>query len=69
LRPVEADTLELWQSTGRGGPEAASGGENQQSAIKPPPLRIWRVFLLLLAVIVLIESVIGNRQLDVRREV
>jgi hypothetical protein len=69
LRPVESDTLELWQSTGRGGGDAPSGGEAQQSAIKPPPLRIWRVFLLLLAVIVLIESVIGNRRLDVRREV
>ena len=68
LRPVEGDTLDLWRSTGRGGGETA-GGEPQQSAIKPPPLRIWRVLLLLLAAIVLIESVIGNRRLDVRREV
>jgi hypothetical protein len=68
LRPVERDTLELWQSTGRGGGETA-GGETQQAAIKPPPLRIWRVLLLLLAAIVLLESVIGNRRLDVRREV
>ena len=68
LRPVERDTLELWQSTGRGGAEVAAG-EGRESAIKPPPLRIWRVLLLLLAAIVLIESVIGNRRLDVRREV
>jgi hypothetical protein len=69
LRPVESDTLELWASTGRGGAAEAAGGEAQQSAIKPPPLRLWRVLLLLLAAIVLIESVIGNRRLDVRREV
>ncbi|MEZ5366998.1 MAG: hypothetical protein R2748_32845 [Bryobacterales bacterium] len=70
LRPIERDTLELWESTGRGGGAAASaGGEAQPAAVKPPPLRIWRFLLLLLVAIVLLESVIGNRRLDVRREV
>jgi hypothetical protein len=69
LRPVESDTLELWESTGRGGGAQSGGDDPRQSAIKPPPLRLWRVLLLLLAAIVLIESVIGNRRLDVRREV
>jgi len=68
LRPIENDTLELWAATGRSG-AATVEGEAQQAAIKPPPLRIWRFLLFLLAAIVLLESVIGNRRLDVRREV
>ncbi len=68
LRPIESDTLELWEATGRSGGGDAEG-EAQQAAIKPPPLRIWRFLLILLAAIVLLESVIGNRRLDVRREV
>lgn len=67
LRPIERDTLELWAATGRGGGQAP--GDPRQTAIKPPPLKIWRFLLFLLAAIVLLESVIGNRRLDVRREV
>ena len=70
FRPLEADTLALWQATGRGGAEAAqAAGIGAESPIKPPPLEIWKFLLLLLVVVVLLESVIGNQHLNVRREV
>lgn len=69
LRSIDADTLELWRNTGRGGEavEAAAGGT--ETSIKPPPIRLWKFLLLLLAAIVLIESIVGNRHLMIRREV
>jgi hypothetical protein len=69
FRPLEADTLALWQATGRGGEGVQSAGVGAESPIKPPPLKIWRFLLLLLVVVVLVESVIGNQHLNVRREV
>lgn len=69
FRPLEADTLALWQATGRGGEEMQAAGVGTESPIKPPPLKIWRFLLLLLVVVVLVESVIGNQHLNVRREV
>lgn len=69
FRPLEADTLALWQATGRGGDEMQTAGVGTESPIKPPPLQIWRFLLLLLVVVVLVESVIGNQHLNVRREV
>ena len=70
FRPMESDTLELWQATGRGSVDAVeSAGVGAQSPIKPPPLQIWKFLLLLLVVVVLVESVIGNQHLNVRREV
>jgi hypothetical protein len=69
FRPLEADTLALWQATGRGGEAPQTAGVGAESPIKPPPLKIWRILLLLLVVVVLIESIIGNQHLNVRREV
>ncbi|MDA0204820.1 MAG: BatA domain-containing protein [Acidobacteria bacterium] len=70
FRPLESDTLTLWQATGRGGTEPTqTAGVGAESPIKPPPLKIWRFLLLLLVVVVLVESVIGNQHLNVRREV
>ena len=64
LRPVEADTLQLWQSTG--GSEAA---DTNVAGVAPPspPWRIWRILLLLLVLAVLLESLVGNRHLDALR--
>jgi hypothetical protein len=67
LRPLERDTLELWRSTGRAGDAVGPGGA--QTSIKPPPIEIWKWLLFMLVVVVLLESVAGNRRLDVRREV
>jgi len=68
LRPIDADTLALWKATGRQqdnlGASAAA-----DSAIKPPPIKIWRLLLLLLVASILLESVVGNWHLNTRREV
>lgn len=69
FRPLEADTLALWQATGRGSDEPQAAGVGAESPLKPPPLKIWRFLLLLLVLVVLVESVIGNQHLNVRREV
>lgn len=69
FRPMEADTLKSWQATGRGGAELETAGAGTASPLKPPPVRIWRLLLLLLVAAVLVESVIGNQHLNVRREV
>lgn len=67
LRPIESDTLALWQETGRAEGEIATEGE--ETLIQPPPIRLWKWFLFLLAAAVLLESVVANRHLNVRREV
>jgi len=67
LRPIETQTLELWRSTGRAGGTVEGAGA--QTPIKPPPIEIWKWFLFLLVAVILLESVAGNRRLDVRREV
>jgi hypothetical protein len=67
LRPMEADTLELWQGAGRSG--GGAPGEPETVAIKPPPIHLWRFLLFLFAAAVLIESVLANARLNVRREV
>ncbi len=68
IRPMDADTLGLWANTGRsdGQQMNAEGGE---SPVKAPPIRIWKLLLFLLAAIVLLESIVGNRYLNVQREV
>ena len=64
LRRVEADTLELWRSSG----EEASGTLTAGAApAEAPPWRIWRLLLVLLAMAVLLESLIANRHLDALR--
>jgi len=67
LRPIEADTLALWQETGRAEGEIEAEGE--ETLIQPPPIRLWKWLLFLLAAAVLLESVVANRHLAVRREV
>lgn len=69
LRPIDAETLDLWQSTGLGAADPAAEAAVPGEAVQPPPLRIWRFLLFLLMAVVLLESVVGNRHLNVRREV
>ncbi len=68
LRPLDEDTLDLWRSTGRADSAAApaAGGE---SPLKPPPLKIWKFILFLLLAAALVESIVGNRHLNIAREV
>jgi hypothetical protein len=68
LRPMEADTLALWKATGREHQDIREALQTE-SALKPPPIRIWRLVLALLVLAVLIESVLGNWHLKVQREV
>jgi hypothetical protein len=68
LRPMEEDTLALWKATGREH-ENMQQAQASEPALKPPPLRIWRLILALLVLAVLIESVLGNWHLKVQREV
>ena len=65
MRRIEEDTLELWQSTGRAAPgQAAADGLPPPEA---PPWRVWRLVLALLLLTVLLESLVGNRHLNAVR--
>ena len=68
LRPMDADTLALWKATGRRQGEAVSAGDSE-TAVQLPPLEVWRWLLALLLLVTLIESILGNVHLKVRREV
>ena len=68
LRPMAAELISAWESTG-GGQSTQATPQGTDTHIKPPPIEIWRFFLLLLVVIALIESVVGNWHLKVQREV
>ena len=67
LRPIEADLVSMWEATGRA--EEAPPLEGEESLIAPPPLKLWKLFLVLLVIMTLVESVIGNYHLKVQREV
>ena len=69
LRPLDEDTLELWKSTGRSGPASAPAAEDGESPVQTPPLKIWKFILLLMVAAALLESIVGNRHLNVAREV
>lgn len=68
LRPLDEDTLELWKSTGRTGSAAALAADGA-SPPPTPPLKIWKFILFLMVAAALLESVVGNRHLNVAREV
>ena len=68
LRPMDPELVEAWESTG-GGPTDETATQGEESHVKPPPVEIWRLLLLLLVAITLIESVVGNLHLKVQREV
>jgi hypothetical protein len=68
LRPMEADTLAMWKATGRENEDIREAIETE-SALTPPPIRIWRLLLVLLVLALLVESILGNWHLKVQREV
>ncbi len=68
LRPIDADLMALWQATGRERADAGAGTASEAVA-RVPPIEIWRWLLALLAIVTLLESVVGTWHLKVRREV
>ncbi len=66
LRPMDDDTLALWKSTGEveAGKAAATAG-----ATKVAPRDLWRIVLIVVLLVAVIESVLGNLHLGVQREV
>jgi hypothetical protein len=67
LRPVDADTLALWEATGRS--EETLGAAAGDPGLKPPPVKIWWFVLILLGLVALLESIVGHRHLKIQREV
>ena len=66
LRPMEADLVSTWAKTGRN--QEAAPMEGNESLIVPPPLKLWKILLVLLVLIALVESIFGNYHLKVQRE-
>ncbi len=66
LRPMEADMVSMWEATGRN--QDTTPTEGEESLIAPPPLKLWKLLLMLLVLIALVESVFGNYHLKVQRE-
>lgn len=63
LNPIDAEMMSQWSDAGRQTPVT---GENLRVEIEPETLELWHVLLILLLLIVLAESVLGNRYLDYR---
>jgi hypothetical protein len=58
LTPVAADTLALWQSTGKADPTAAAGPAGEK------PVSIWWYFLLALLGMAVVESIFAGKYVD-----
>ncbi len=69
LRPVDAEMMALWEATGSSESQAGAAGVDGETAVKPPPVRIWWFLLMLLVLLALVESIVGNWHLKVQREV
>jgi hypothetical protein len=67
LRAMGPDVLALWKSTGRPDPgsPAARAAAGSEAAFRD----IWRIVLFVVILAAVIESVVGNLHLGVRREV
>jgi hypothetical protein len=64
LNPAAQEALTLWQNTANG--SSAAGGETSQAAQKP--LSLWWYVMLLVLLLALAESVLGNQHLSVDKE-
>lgn len=61
LEPMTADQIERWRQVAVVAPsQAAAVTDNLE---RPPPFELWRYLLILLALVVLAESLLGNRYL------
>jgi hypothetical protein len=64
LRPIPDDALAMWRSTGR-----TEAGATSATSPKPAPRDLWRIVLFVAFLAAVIESVLGNVHLNLRREV
>jgi hypothetical protein len=64
LNPAAQESLSLWQNTANG--SSAAGGETSQAGQKP--LSLWWYVMLLVLLLALAESVLGNQHLSVDKE-
>jgi hypothetical protein len=64
LAPASQETLTLWQNTANG--STAAGGEMSQAGQKP--LSLWWYVMLLVLLLAIAESVLGNQHLAVDKE-
>ena len=67
LAIVSPDTLALWRDTGKGGATAEAAVTPGETAAKRPS-SLWRIFVILLLLVALVESLLANRYLGVARE-
>jgi Aerotolerance regulator N-terminal len=61
LEPMTAEQINRWQQAAIVAPQQAVADAAAQVA--PPPLELWRYLLILLVLVVLVESLLGNRYL------
>jgi len=64
LRPLPAETLELWRNTGNNSAAAETVGEQRQSV----PWSLWRYVMLLVLAAALMESIFARRYLKEERQ-
>ncbi len=69
LKPISDDVLAMWRSTGRPEPGAPAQATAAASAQSPANRDIWRLVMFAVLLATVIESVLGNLHLGLRREV
>ncbi len=62
LEPITAEQISRWQQAAVVAPQEAVSAE--QTQVTPPPIELWRYLLMLLALVVVAESLLGNRYLN-----
>jgi len=62
LEPMSAEQITRWEQAAVVAPQQAVAAAESQVA--PPPVELWRYLLLLLVLVVLAESLLGNRYLS-----
>lgn len=59
--------IEKWQQATEGGTAATAGDAATETKFQQDPLELWHILLIVLGVVVLIESLLGNRYLGAGR--
>lgn len=67
--PMTAQALQNWQNAVNGAATSANATlvvDPLSREAEPDAIEIWRIFLILLALLVLVESLLGNRYLNIK---
>ncbi|MBS1858179.1 MAG: BatA domain-containing protein [Acidobacteria bacterium] len=64
LTPLDKDSLALWQNTATAATNASGGAENEANR----PVSLWWYVMMIVLLLALAESLIGNRHLSVDKE-